>query len=88
MTKVAIIGAGSMVFAKNLINDILSFPELSDTHFALVDIDAERLQMSEAMTRNIIAQRDAKGSVESFAERRDALPGADFIINMIQVGGI
>jgi alpha-galactosidase len=87
MTKITVIGAGSVVFAKNLINDILSFPELSDTHFALVDIDPERLEMAEAMARNIIAQRESKGTVESFAERREALPGSDFIINMIQVGG-
>ena len=45
MPKIAIIGAGSMVFCKNLISDILSFPALKDSTFALMDIDAERLRV-------------------------------------------
>lgn len=89
MRKVAMIGAGSCVFAKNLIGDILNFPELQDTQFSLMDIDPERLRVSEAMTKKIIRQRGAEGkaSVTATPDRAEALVDADYVINMIQVGG-
>jgi len=89
MIKVAMIGAGSCVFAKNLIGDILNFPDLQETSFSLMDIDPERLRVSEAMTQKIIRQRGAEGkaTVKASADRREALDGADFVVNMIQVGG-
>lgn len=89
MCKVAMIGAGSSIFAKNLIGDILNFAELRDTQFSLMDIDPERLRVSEAMTRKIFAQRgvETKASVTATLDRREALEGADYVVNMIQVGG-
>lgn len=89
MRKIAMIGAGSCVFAKNLIGDILAFPELKDTQIALMDIDPERLRVSEAMTRKIIRQRDAEGraSVTASLDRLETLRDADYVVNMVQVGG-
>jgi alpha-galactosidase len=82
--KVAFIGAGSTVFAKTLIGDLLSFPELADrTILSLHDIDEERLRVSELMARRI-ADRAA---VVATLDRRLALDGADYVITMFQVGG-
>jgi alpha-galactosidase len=87
MTKIALIGAGSVVFAKNLIGDILSFPELADAHIALMDIDAGRLHTAERMTRKVAAALKVTPTVTTHAERRGALTDADYVINTIQVGG-
>jgi len=89
MPKITMIGAGSVVFAKNLIGDILNFPELKNSQFSLMDINPERLRVAEAMTRKIIRQRGAEGqaSVTSSLDRMEALRDADYVVNMIQIGG-
>jgi alpha-galactosidase len=89
MRKVAMIGAGSCVFAKNLIGDILNYPELQETQISLMDIDSERLRVSEAMTKKIIRQRGAEGkaTVTATLDRVEALRDANYVINMVQVGG-
>jgi alpha-galactosidase len=87
MIKVAMIGAGSTVFAKNLIGDILSYPELRDAHFALMDIDGERLSTSEKVAQRIDQTLGTSATITATLNRREALAGADFVINMIQVGG-
>ncbi|HEX7409072.1 MAG TPA: alpha-glucosidase/alpha-galactosidase [Candidatus Binatia bacterium] len=87
MAKIALIGAGSVVFAKNLIGDILSFPELADAHIALMDIDADRLHTAERMTQKVAAALQVKPTITTHRERHGALAGADYVINTIQVGG-
>lgn len=87
MAKIVMIGAGSTVFARNLIGDILSFPELADSTIALVDIDAERLRTSEIVAHRVAEALGAHPVIEATTDRRQALPGADYVINMIQVGG-
>jgi len=87
MPKIAMIGAGSTVFAKTLLGDILSFPELKQAHIALMDIDAERLRTSEIVARKVGAALDAQPVVTAHTNRREALDGADYVINMVQVGG-
>ena len=87
MTKVAFIGAGSVVFAKNLLGDLLSFPALADAHVALVDVDAERLRVAERMAHKVAAALGAKPVITAHTDRADALAGADYVINAIQVGG-
>ena len=87
MAKIALIGAGSVVFAKNLIGDILSFPELADCHIALMDIDADRLRVAEHMTLKVVAALKARPTITAHTERRAALADADYVINTIQVGG-
>jgi alpha-galactosidase len=88
MPKVAFIGAGSTVFAQNLIGDILGFPALRDTtSLALMDIDGERLRTSEVVARRVADTLGARTVVSSTADQREALDGADFVITMMQVGG-
>jgi alpha-galactosidase len=87
MAKVTLIGAGSVVFAKNLIGDILSFPELADTHIALMDIDAQRLHTAARMTEKVAAALHARPTITAHTDRRSALADADYVINTIQVGG-
>jgi alpha-galactosidase len=85
--KITFIGAGSTVFAKNLIGDILSFPELADSKICLFDINEERLKTSEVVARRIAQTLGASAAVEVTADRSRALDGASYVINMIQVGG-
>ena len=87
MPKITFIGAGSTVFAKNLLGDILSFPELAGSTISLFDIDPERLRTSEIMARNVASALEARPTVEATTDRRRALDGADYAICMIQVGG-
>ncbi len=87
MPKITMIGAGSTVFAKNLLGDILSFPELAESHVALTDIDAERLKTSELVAHKVARAVDARPRITAHTDRRAALDGADYVINMIQVGG-
>jgi alpha-galactosidase len=86
--KVALMGAGSVVFAKTLVGDLLSFPELADgTTIALMDIDGERLRVSELMTHRIVDGLAVNTRVEATLDRRSALDGADYVLTMMQVGG-
>lgn len=87
MPKITFIGAGSTVFAKNLLGDILSFPELASSTISLFDIDAERLATSEVVARKVGQAVGAHPTIETTTDRRAALDGADYAINMIQVAG-
>ena len=87
MPKIAFIGAGSTVFAKNLLGDILSFPELSAATISLHDIDAERLRTSERVARRVATALEARPVIEATEDRRRALDGADYVITMFQIGG-
>ncbi|MEM2457219.1 MAG: alpha-glucosidase/alpha-galactosidase [Candidatus Bathyarchaeia archaeon] len=88
MVKIAIIGAGSHVFSRRLITDLLSYPELRESTIALMDIDRDRLDLITAFTKRLIEQRDFKTRVESTTDRRVALDGADYVIVSIRVGGL
>ena len=85
--RIAFIGAGSVVFTKNLLGDILSVPELRDVEIALHDIDPDRLETAEAMARYVARERGATPAITSHADRRAALDGADYVLNMVQIGG-
>jgi alpha-galactosidase len=87
MPKIAFIGAGSIEFTKNLLGDILSFPEIADATISLHDIDPGRLETSEAVARWTNQALGASASIESHLDRRRCLDAADYVINMIQVGG-
>src|SRR3954454_14039708 len=86
MIKVAFVGAGSVEFTRELLGDLLSFDELADTHVALHDIDAERLDTATGMARWIDGELGGRATITAHADRREALEGADFVLNMIQVG--
>jgi alpha-galactosidase len=87
MTKTVFLGAGSTVFARNLLGDILSHEELADSEIVLHDIDAERLDTSELVARRVCEALNAPAKISATTDRRAALDGADYAINMIQVGG-
>ena len=87
MTKVCFVGAGSTVFAKSLLGDILSFPELAGSSISLHDIDAERLSTSALVAHRIAETLDVAPTIEASTDRRQALEGADYVITMFQVGG-
>lgn len=86
MTVIAFLGAGSVVFTRELLADILNFDELRGVTLALHDIDAERLETAEAIARQTAAQLGATPRITTSLDRRRALDGADFVINAIQVG--
>ncbi|MEU8109552.1 alpha-galactosidase [Nonomuraea muscovyensis] len=88
MTRIVLIGAGSITFAKNLLSDLLTFPELSESTIVLHDIDPERLATAEAMATWMVAELGIGATVEAHADRRAALDGADHVINEIAVGGM
>ncbi|HOP80652.1 MAG TPA: alpha-glucosidase/alpha-galactosidase, partial [Armatimonadota bacterium] len=87
MPKITMIGAGSVVFAKTLSGDILSFPELAESEIALMDIDPERLKIAEIMVNRVAEYLGASPKIKAYSDRKAALEGADYVINMIQVGG-
>ena len=89
--KITFIGAGSTVFARNVIGDCMCTPCLRESEFALYDIDEKRLRESEiilsAINKNINEGRAKITVYLGEAERKDALRGASFVVNAIQVGG-
>jgi len=88
MTKICLVGAGSTVFAQNILGDVLSNPAVSDYVISLFDIDPERLRTSEIVARRICeALKLGNVRVEATLDRRAALKGSDFVILMMQVGG-
>jgi len=87
VSKITFIGAGSTVFAKRLLVDILSFPELASSAISLHDIDEERLRTSEVVAHKVAQAVNAHPVIEATTDRQAALDGADYVICMIQVGG-
>lgn len=86
MPRIAFIGAGSVVFAQHLLGDILSFPELAESEIALMDIDPERLKVAEAMAHKVAEAVGAHPKVTAHSERKPALAGCDYVLNMVQIG--
>jgi alpha-galactosidase len=86
MATITFLGAGSVVFTRELLGDILGFPELAGSTIVLHDIDAERLETAEAIAHATAAALGAKPVIVTSLDRRRALEGADYVINSIQVG--
>ena len=87
MPKITFIGAGSTVFAKNLMGDILQYPELSGATISLHDINEERLKTSEIVAHKIADKLGVKPTIEATLDRRAALDGANYVISMFQIAG-
>ncbi len=88
MPKVTFIGAGSAVFAYEIITDILLTPALEKGVFALVDIDAERLELAYQIAGRLIEVTGRDWRVEKSTDRSDVLAGTDYLINTIEVAGL
>jgi alpha-galactosidase len=86
--KVAIIGAGSVGFTKKLISDLLEVPEFEDIEIALTDINDHNLQMIAQIIRRIVAVNGLKTTVTATTDRRRALEGARYVMNVVRIGGL
>lgn len=87
MAKITLIGAGSVVFAKNLICDILQNPALIGSTICLMDIDAARLKIAKILADKVVAQLNVPAKIEATMDLKAACSGARYVITMIQVGG-
>ncbi|AJY75344.1 alpha-glucosidase/alpha-galactosidase [Paenibacillus beijingensis] len=87
MAKIAFIGAGSTVFAKNVLGDCMLTPALQHYELALFDIDHERLRDTATMLNHLKKTSGSGCAVKTYFDRKEALRGAKFVINAIQVGG-
>lgn len=85
--KITFIGAGSTVFMKNIIGDVLQRPALAAAHVALMDIDEGRLAESEIVFNKLVASLGAQATHSLHTDRRSALEGADFVVVAFQIGG-
>ena len=88
MPYITILGAGSTVFARQLMTDILQIEGLDEGCFALVDIDASRLELAHQIAERLITRSGKRWTVRASTERRDLLAGSDFLINTIEVAGL
>jgi len=88
MPKVAMIGAGSIIFCKTLMSDMLATPALAGSEYALMDPARERLDKMHAFAERMVKDNNADAKVTKTTDRREALDGADYVVIMIQIGGM
>jgi alpha-galactosidase len=88
MPRVTFIGAGSAVFARQLMTDVLAVDGLDEGTFALVDIDAARLELARGIAERLVELSGKRWRVEASTERLDVLSGSDYVINSIEVAGL
>ncbi len=87
MAKIAMIGAGSVVFCKTLMMDIMATDALADSEFALMSPTETKLRRMEAFAKDVIREKNLPSKVWATTDRRKALEGADYVVIMIQIGG-
>jgi alpha-galactosidase len=87
MTTVCFVGAGSAVFTRQLLRDLLSYPDLGPLEFVMHDVDPRRLDLAAGLAHIAIDRHDRPATVRASADRHAALTGADFVINMVNIGG-
>ena len=87
MTTVCFVGAGSVEFTRQLLRDLLSFPELADVRLVLHDVDPRRLEVARALATAAVQRHGVRSEVAATLDRRAALAGADFVVNMVAIGG-
>src|SRR5688572_32208212 len=88
MTKITFIGAGSLVFTRNLCSDILFTPALQDSTITLMDIDPVRLEQARKVVQAIVDQRGVKARIEATLDLRTAIKDADYVVTTFQQGGL
>lgn len=88
MAKIAMIGAGSLVFCKTLMSDFLSTPALNGSEYRLMALTHKRLDKMHDFVSRMIKDNDVDATVTATTDRREALKGADYVVVMIQAGGV
>src|SRR5262252_28002 len=88
MPKVTMVGAGSAVFARQIITDVLAVDGLDGGEFALVDIDATRLDLARRIAEKLVELSGKKWGVEASTDRTEVLAGTDYVVNSIEVAGL
>ena len=88
MANIAIIGAGSVIFCKTLLNDMFSTPALSGSHYKLMDPTMEKLEKMKTYADQIIQKNKLDVKISCTTDRREALKDADYVILMFQIGGV
>ena len=87
MFKLCVIGAGSSVFTKRIVTDLLLMDEFKSINISLMDIDPERLRVSKLIVEAVAREIGATPSINTFCDYKSALKDSDFVITSIQVGG-
>jgi alpha-galactosidase len=87
MAKIVLIGAGSYVFGRDFIADVMIFPKLGDSTLMLMDIDKERLDLATAFANKMVEQNKLQLKIKSTTDRKEAVDGADYVITSIRPGG-
>ena len=85
--KIAMIGAGSVVFTKTLMSDIMATPVLADSEFALMSRTEPKLRRMEAFANRMLKENGLPGKVWATLDRREAIKDADFVVVIFQIGG-
>lgn len=88
MTAITFIGAGSLVFTRNLCSDILLTPALQGATITLMDIDPARLDQARTLIQTMVDQRRSPAHIRTTTDLRDAVRGADYVITTFQHGGL
>jgi len=88
MTQITLVGAGSQVFAKTIVGDLLSYSALADSEIVLMDVDADRLEPTRRAAEAMIDEGGVDATVEATTDRESALDGADYVLTMVNVGGL
>ena len=86
--KITFIGAGSVGFTRKLFRDILSVPELEDTHFAFTDISGKNLDMVAQLCHKDIRTNNLPATISTTTDRREALVDSDYVVNCTRIGGL
>jgi len=86
--KIAMIGAGSVVFCKTLLSDIMATTALAGSEFALMDLNEEKLRRMETFARQMLKDSNVPGKVTATLDRQQAVKDADFVVIMIDIGGV
>ena len=85
--KISFIGAGSTIFMRNILGDVLHYPAFKDAIIALMDIDRDRLSESVFVAKKMIASMNVQAQVHTYSSQREALEGSDFVVVCFQIGG-
>ena len=86
MPKIALVGAGSVVFARRFLQDVVGTPSLADFDIALMDVSEDRLDLIGAYARRLVSDMGTSATVDTTTDRLRALEGADYVITTIRVG--